>query len=151
MMFEVVKRQLTRTNVLILTLATAQAVFSFAAVGFLALSDVDGAWVRALGLAAAALGTFDGVMLVASRSRCARGIVLDLIMSATCVIMSVGIVGLVFDVQNRDRASEDSMDAAERGLCSLILAWGLFLARLGADAVEREARIECSYELRFDP
>lgn len=151
MMFEVVQKQFRRANALILTLATAQTVFAFAALASLALSSVDGGWARSLGLVSAAFGAFDGVVLITSRSRGSRGIAFDLVVSATCVIMSVGIVGLVCDAQHRTRANDGSIDTAERGLCFLIVAWGVFLARVGADVVEREAIIECAYELRFEP
>lgn len=152
-MFEVVQKQLRRANALILSLAAAQTVFALVALASLVLADGDGGWgwARALGLVSAALGAFEGVVLITSRSRGSRGVASDLIISVTCIIMSVGIVGLVCDTPNRPHAEDGSTDAAERGLCFLIVAWGVFLVRIGADVVEREASVECAYECHFDP
>jgi len=125
----------------ILTLCVAQAVFCFVSFATLVLTNTDGRWLWMLGVFATALGAVECMVFISSRSKGVCGKELDLLI-ISCVIMSVGIVGLVSDIETKERTDERSVGGTKRGLWLLIVAWGLLLLRVGAGAVEGDARVE---------
>lgn len=139
-----------RTRAFMFALAASQIVFCLAALGTLIEAKTRTGWAQTFGATAASIGALEGLVSCVSRARGPRGVLVNAFTSASCILVSVGIVGLVCNTEDGEHPDQGPVDNIERGACVLIVGWGLLLTRIGADFVEEEARSECAYELKFE-
>lgn len=139
---------LCRSRLLASTLAFSQGIFALATT-FVMTSNprVRTGWAHTYGAAMSLACAMEGLAHVAARAANRLTTSLDVFSLVVCVASYVGVAGLATNTE--DDAHGVPVDAIETATCLFALAWGLMTARLAASFVEREARDECTFELKF--
>lgn len=139
---------LARSRLLSSSLAFCQGTFALATTFVLTTDpDVRTGWAHTYGAAMSLVCGLEGLTHVAARAANRLSASLDVLSIVVCVATYVGVVGLATNTE--DDAHGVSVDAIETATCLFALAWGLMTARIAASTVEREAKTECTFELKF--
>lgn len=138
---------LSKSRLLASTLAFSQGIFAIATTFVLLGPNVRTGWAHTYGAAMSLACAFEGLTHVAARAVNRLTTSLDVFSTIVCVASYVGVAGLATNTE--DDAHGVPVDAIETATCLFGLAWGLMTARLAASFVEREARDECTFELKF--
>lgn len=142
-------RVLGRSRLLSSSLAFLQGVFGLATTFVLSGTRVRTGWAHTYGAGVSVACGVEGLTHVAARAANRLNASLDVLSFVVCVASYAGVAGLATNTED-DRHGVP-VDAIETATCLFALAWGLSTARLAASFVEREARDECTFELRFVP
>lgn len=139
---------LARSRLLSSCLAFCQGIFALATT-FVLTSDprVRTGWAHTYGAAMSLACAMEGLAHVAARAANRLSASLDVLSVVVCVASYAGVAGLATNTE--DDAHGVPVDAIETATCLFALAWGLMTARIAACFVEREARNECTFELKF--
>ena len=140
------KHILTRTRLMASSLSMAQMVCAFSLLAFLSDPKTRTGWAQTLGAIAAVVCGFDAAAHVAARAANHLTVKLDILSSAVCLVSFIGLVGLITNAE--DSCHDDPIDAIEAAASLFAIAWAASLARLVLCAAEREAREQCTFELR---
>jgi hypothetical protein len=125
------------------TLATVQIATCVATLALLADNAFRMGWARAFATMSSALGVLDGLSFLILRFLERQTLLSDFLSGVVCILISVGIVGLIC---NTDGAA----DTIEEAACLLVVGWGALCARFASSYVEREAMNQCTYRLQIE-
>ena len=138
---------LARSRLLSSSLAFCQGIFALATTFVLSGMSVRTGWAHTYGAAMSLVCGLEGLAHVATRAANRLSISLEVLSVIVCVASYVGVAGLATNTE--DDRHGIPVDAIETAACLFALAWGLMTARIAASVVEREARNECTFELKF--
>lgn len=140
-------RVLGRSRLLSSSLAFLQGVFGLATTFVLSGTSVRTGWAHTYAAGVSVACGVEGLTHVAARAANRLNTSLDVLGFVLCVASYAGVAGLATNTEDDQHGVP--VDAIETATCLFALAWGLMTARLAASCVEREARDECTFELRF--
>jgi len=125
------------------TLATIQIVMCVATLALLSDNASRMGWARTFATISSALGVLDGLSFLILRFLERQTLFSDFLSGVVCILISVGIVGLIC---NTDGAA----DTIEEAACLLVVGWGALCARFASSFVEKEAMHQCTYRLQIE-
>lgn len=138
---------LAKSRLLSSSLAFCQGVVALSATFVLSGTRVRTGWAHTYGAGMTIACGVEGLAHVASRAANRLTVPLDVLAFVVCVASYAGVAGLATNTED-DRHGVP-VDAIETATCLFALAWGLMTARIAASTVEREAKNECTFELRL--
>ena len=125
------------------TLATVQIATCVATLALLADNAFRMGWARAFATMSSALGVLDGLSFLILRFLERHKLFSDFLSGVVCILISVGIVGLICN-------TEGAVDTIEEAACLLVVGWGALCARFASSFVEKEAMHQCTYRLQIE-